>query len=271
MKRAQRTLAILALVTTVGCTMQIQPATPPEESNPPLLINSTDATAPLLDLATEAYLDMQPDIVFERTIANHETNLGYLQAGTTHFVITNHLTIDDDMPLWAAPLAQDGLAIITNGDNFVSQLSIEQLRRIYRGYITNWQEVGGADLNITLLSREAGSGTRAEFERLVMGQQRTSPNAEVVTSPEATVSRMLATPGAIAYIPFSQTTAGIRIVAIDGVTPSLETIGASRYPLRYTIYVIGLSEPEGLYRSFIGWMQGAEGQQVIRSRYVPLP
>lgn len=267
----KRTLVIVAILTTVGCTIPIQPATPPDEDLAALQINNTHSTTLLLDILKDTYLDIQPDIVFDGVKNNHETNLALLQNGDTAFVVTNHLSHSDSVIFWAAPLAQDGLAIITHADNPVSNLSIEQVRRIYRGYITNWQDMGGADLNITLLSRESGSGARAEFERLVMGQQRTSPNAQVTASPTATLQRLIETPGAIAYLPLSQTTAGIRIISIDDIRPSLDTIGNSSYPLRYTIYIIGLSEPEGSYRNFIGWMQGAEGQNVIRSHYAPLP
>ncbi|MDQ7026498.1 MAG: substrate-binding domain-containing protein [Anaerolineae bacterium] len=267
----KRTLAILAIMTTVGCTIPIQPATPPDEELASVQINNTQSTTLLLDTLKNTYQDIQPEIVFNGIENNHETNLALLQNGDTTFVVTNHLSYSDSVTFWAAPLAQDGLAIITHADNPVSNLRIEQLRRIYRGYITNWQDVGGADLDITLLSRESGSGTRAEFERLVMGQQRTSPNAQVVASPAATLQRLIETPGAIAYLPLSQTTTGIRILAIDDVRPSFTTIGNNSYSLRYTIYIIGLSEPEGIYRNFIGWMQGAEGQNVIRSHYAPLP
>jgi phosphate transport system substrate-binding protein len=271
MKRVKRTLATLVFVTTAGCTMRLTPATPPEDNITILRISNTYDTTPLVETFTDTYLDIQPKVVFERAEANYETTLNQLQTSRADYIITNHLGTAVDGNLWAAPVAQDGLVIITHADNPVSDLTIEEVRRIYRGYVTNWQEVGGADMAITLLSREAGSGTRLEFERLVMGQQRTSPNAQVLANPAAIVQRTAETPGAIAYLPLSLVAENVRVLAIEGITPSLDTIGNNSYPLRYTIYIIGLAEPEDAYRNFIGWMQGAEGQNLIRSRYVPLP
>ena len=271
MKRVKHTLATLVFVTTAGCTLQLEPATPPEDNITVLHISNTYATTPLVETFTEAYLDIQPQVVFERTQANYETTLSQLQSSQTDYIITNHLSNSADGNLWAAPVAQDGLVIITHAENPVSDLTIEEVRRIYRGYVTNWQEVGGADMAITLHSREAGSGTRLEFERLVMGQQRTSPNAQVFPNPAAMIQRITDTPGAIAYLPFSLIPENVRVLAIEGITPSLSTIGDNSYPLRYTIYIIGLAEPDGAYRNFIGWIQGTEGQNLIRSRYVPLP
>ena len=133
--------------------------------------------------------------------------------------MSSHLTSDQGQSLWAAPIAQDGLAIIVNADNPVANLTTEQIRRIYRGFTTTWQDVGGPDAPIVLFSREEGSGTRAEFERLVMGQQRVSPNARVLPSSTAMMASVAAESMAVGYVPFSQVNAEVRVLAVDGISP----------------------------------------------------
>jgi phosphate transport system substrate-binding protein len=63
----------------------------------------------------------------------------------------------------------------------------------------------------------------------------------------------------------------IHVLSIEGVMPSQETVANNSYPLRSTLYIIGRAEPEGAYRTFVGWIQGIEGQMVIQSQYAPLP
>lgn len=270
MNRAKRTLALLALTTLVGCSNRLQPATPPQGETT-LQIYSTYATTPLVTTLTSLYMETHPEITFEYAVANHQTMLNRLMAGDMPYFVSNHLSAESALSLWAAPLAQDGLVIITGLDNLVTNLNMEELRRIYRGYITNWEEVGGADLDIVLYSRESGSGTRAEFERLVMGQQRTSPNAQIVPSIAAMLASINTEPGAVGYVPLSQLTDSVKVLSIDNIQPSLTTISSNSYPLRSTLYIIGLSEADGAYRAFVAWAQGMEGQMAIRSQYAPLP
>lgn len=270
MMQARRTLAIVVLTTLVSCTGQFTPASPPAESVV-LRINSTAATAPLVMTISRIYSESHPDVSFETVSGNHDQMVNRLLVGDMAYFVSNHLAAENNRSFWAAPLAQDGLAIIVNPDNPVTNLTTEQIRRIYRGFITNWQDVGGSDLPITLISREEGSGTRSEFERLVMGQQRVSPNAEKLPSTIAVMARITAQSGAIGYVPLSQGNETIRILAVEGILPSLTTVGNNSYPLRSTLYIIGLTEPEGAYRTLVGWVQGVEGQAAISTNYARLP
>ena len=101
------------------------------------------------------------------------------------YAITSHLP--SDSPLWAAPIAQDGIAIITHPDITITDLTIQQIREIYRGYINNWQNISGQDLPIQIISRDTDHDDRREFERFIMGSWQTTPAAIITPTAEATL------------------------------------------------------------------------------------
>jgi phosphate transport system substrate-binding protein len=124
----------------------------------------------------------------------------------------------------AWPLGQDGIAVIVHPDAQIDQLTTEQLRSIYLGHVSNWRDVGGDDLDITVFSREDGSGTRAEFERLVMGARQTTQSAQVAPSSAAMVEGVSEARGAIGYVSMSYVDDRVRALTIDDAEPTLDNI-----------------------------------------------
>lgn len=271
MKRATRTLAIVALTTLVSCSAQLPPASPPAVSEISLDIYTTYATSPLIETISTAYAEARPNIHIETQTGNQRIIIENLRAGEAEYIISQHVDSMSYSDLWIAPIAQDGLVLLTHETNPITQLSSSQLRNIYQGFIRNWQEVGGQNAEIMLISREEGSATRAEFERLVMGKRRTSPNALVFSSAHIVTEAILGDPHAIGYMMLSEHSEQLQTVAIDRITPSLEHIANSTYPLRSTIYIIGQEEPIGAYRSLVGWIQSSLGQKTLATQYAPMP
>jgi phosphate transport system substrate-binding protein len=193
------------------------------------------------------------------------------------FFLTNHLPPEESTPVVAFPIGQDGIAVIVHPENDVESLTTAQLRDIYQGWTGNWSEVGGVDRPITVFSREDGSGTRAEFESLVMGDRRTTRTAQLVPSSAAAMTAVAREPGGIGYVSMSYLDERVRALPINDVQPTAENVLNSTYPLRSFLYIVGLREPDGSepddahYRAFIGWVQSAEGQAVVARRYAPLP
>lgn len=270
MGSAKRTLAIVALTTTlVGCSSPVLPATTPTTSAEDLRLYATTATRPLVEDLTMAYSEVHPLVKIDARSGNYETMVDQVLGREAPYFLTNHLPAES--PLWAAPIGQDGIALIVHPGIEVSGLSISQVRAIYRGRITRWDEVGGADVEIVVFSREDGSGTRAEFDRMVMGATRTTANARVASSSAHMVERVARSPGSIGYVSISYLDDSVRALAVNGIRPTQEHVVENQYPLRSTIFVAGVVEPEGDYRAFIGWVQSPAGQAVVAQRYAPLP
>jgi phosphate transport system substrate-binding protein len=271
MLRAKRALVVLAF-TLVSCSGNGVPAALPTETTPTTLrLLSTTPTLPLVQNVTSAYSRINPAIRFDIRSGNYATMLDEVTQGEAPYFVTNHFPLDSQTEnLWAAPLGQDGIAVIVHPDNPVERLTTGQLRDIFQGWTTNWGAVGGADEPITVISREDGSGTRAEFESLIMGERETTSSAQVAPSSAAVVVSVARTPGSIGYVSMSYVSDSVRALTIDGVLPTHATIANSTYPLRSIVYIVGAAEPQGDLRAFIAWMQSVDGQTVISRTHAAL-
>lgn len=257
--------------TLVSCSTPVLPASTPTSDAITLRVYATTATFPLLKDLTARYTEVHPNVSFETASGNFQTMFGELMNGEQAYLLTNHLPPDSQgAPTLAWPIGQDGIAVIVNPDNSVSSLTTEQVRRIYLGHITNWQDVGGLDVDMIVLSREDGSGTRAEFERLLMGERLTTQSAQVAPSSAAMMTSAAEISGAIGYVSMSYLDDSVYTLSIDGVLPTPDTVYDNLYPLRSTLFVIGEAEPQGDYYDFIAWIQSPEGQSVVGERYAPL-
>ncbi len=213
---------------------------------------------------TSAYAGVSLDI--ETSSYNALANQAAQSDGD--YFLTNHLP--PDSPLWAAPIGQDGVAIILHPDNPTQALTSAQVRGIYQGFIGNWGGLGEAEGPIQVVSREDGSATRYEFERLLMGNRSILPNALVAPTVAAMVQTVRSDPNSIGYLAVGQLTAEVQAVAVDGIYPTQDNILNSTYPLRSTLYIVGAGEPPPDERAFIGWVQGTSGQRVVAQRHIPL-
>lgn len=125
-------------------------------------------------------------------------------------------------------LAYDGIAVVVNPQNDVNDLSVEDIAKIYKGEITNWKDVGGKDVEIVLIGREAGSGTRDGFESITKTEDACKYRQEL-TSTGDVIATVGGNPNAIGYASLASISDGIKAVSVNGVTPSEETVKDGNY------------------------------------------
>lgn len=185
--------------------------------------------------------------------------------------------------LSATPIGLSLFHLVVNDDVPVRDLRLGTIRRIYRGEILNWKEVGGPDLTIKLISRDAGSGTREVFGRRVLGSgeppfssrdctTRSAPDAPYIRceldGTEEVLSTVASVSGAIGYgeLRGGRDTKGLHQLAIDGTTPSIETIGSSPYPFRETEYAYTYGRPPAgsPAAGFLDYLRHGGGQGIMR-------
>ena len=160
--------------------------------------------------------------------------------------------------LWSQPFARDGIAIIAHPDTPLNEVGLALLREIYRGRVQEWEGVP-----LTPVSREEGSGTRAAFESLVLGNLTTTPTAVVESSSDAVVEYVARTPASLGYVSTLWLTDGVRVLPVEGVLPTRETIADGSYPLWQPLVMATVGEPTGEAREFAQWVLGPEGQAVV--------
>lgn len=163
-----------------------------------------------------------------------------------------------------ATVAKDGIALVVNPANSLANLSTEQVRDVFNGKIRNWKDVGGADHAITVVSREAGSGTRSSFEQIVKGITLTRD--AIIQDSNGTIRETVANDAnAIGYLSHGLLNERIKAIEVDNQPCTLDGITKGDYPLVRPIYLLTRSEPQGEIRAFIDYILSPEGQQVIQA------
>jgi phosphate transport system substrate-binding protein len=177
-------------------------------------------------------------------------------------------------------IAKDGVAVIVNPESKVENLTLEQVKKIFTGEITNWSEVGGGNAAIVVVSREEGSGTRGAFteitkvlEKNEAGEEvdNTTKDALVQGSTGAVLQTVATTPNTIGYVSLGSLDDTVRAVAVEGVSPNKETVLSGEYKIsRPFLYITGgeLTEAAQL---FIDFVLSDEGQAIVEeSGFIPV-
>jgi phosphate transport system substrate-binding protein len=175
-------------------------------------------------------------------------------------------------------LALDGITVIVNSANAVAALDLDQLRSIFTGRSRNWREVGGADGEIHVFARAAGSGTAALFGERVLEGDPYGDSVQHLATNEAIVSEVAARPGALGYSSLGALKiAGDRVKAVAlrtdpqsaPVSPTPEAVRSRAYPLTRTLYLSAVAQPSGTVRAFLDFCSSAGGQALLqRAGYV---
>lgn len=198
------------------------------------------------------YRENHDGAYFSLDVYAHDAGLRALQAGEIELLIG---AIEPDDALFAAPLTQDGIAVVRNAGLGVRNLSLEELRRIFAGAEQNWQAFGGEDLPINPVIPLPGNDLRIIFQERVMGTFQFSTLARLQASPQQAMSLVEEEPGAVGFVPFSWLAGETAVFRIDGQTPSLRSIKNGGYPLSYWVAAVAVDEPAGALRDWVAWVQ----------------
>ena len=164
-----------------------------------------------------------------------------------------------------------GMGPIVNPEVTVDDIAIADLAKIFTGEITNWSQVGGADQEIVVINRQAGSGTRAVFEAAVLGDQESATFQEQDSS--GTVAKMVSeTPGAISYLAFSYFDDQTKALSVDGVAPETANVEDNSWTIWAYEHMYTALEPDAATQAFIDYMMSDEvqGSLVEENGYIPV-
>ena len=181
---------------------------------------------------TEGFAEVQPGV----TVSYDPTGSGAGITGATDKTLdiglsSRALKDDEKNDVDGTTIALDGIAIIVNKDSAVEDLTVDQLKQMFTGEITNWSEVGAADGEIVLIAREAGSGTRDGFESIV-DVKDTCKYAQELTATGAVISAVEANPLAIGYASLSAVGDAVKMVTVGGVECSEDTVKDGSYEVQ---------------------------------------
>ncbi len=166
-------------------------------------------------------------------------------AGTCDIGLSSRDLKDEEkeQELTATVLAYDGIAIIVNPENPISDLDVETITKIYTGEITNWNEIGGNDDEIVLIGREAGSGTREGFETITNTEDNCRYRQELTSSGDV-ITTVAGNPAAIGYTSVASVKDSVKILTVGGVAPTDETIKDGSYVVQRPFVLITKADAE---------------------------
>ncbi len=239
-------------------------------------IAGSTTVQPLAEVLGEAFMAENPDVTIE--IQGGGSSVGVTSAGEGTVDIGNasrnvkESEFEEFPELIVHTIAYDGIAIVTNPDLELPSLSIEQVKAIFAGEITNYSEVGGLEAEIVVVSREEGSGTRAAFEELVMesGDEEAviTENAILQQSNGQVRTTVSTTPNSIGYLSFGFLDESVLTVAIDDVEPSVANVKNGTYPIFRPLNMLTNGEPNNLAKAFLDFILSAEGQAIVAEDYI---
>lgn len=170
----------------------------------------------------------------------------------------------------ATVVAKDGISVVVNPANTMSDITIDQLGKVYRGEITNWKDLGGADKPIVLLGRDTSSGTYEFFQTAVVGKDKKyAKTMRNLGSNQEIVAEVEGNPNAIGYVGLGYAQqAGDKVtrLKVNGVEDTVANVKSKSYPLSRDLYMYSNGQPRDLGKAYIDWILGTDGQKVVQDQ-----
>ena len=169
-------------------------------------------------------------------------------------------------------VAYDGIAVIVNTANSIKGLTKKQVEQIFTGEITDWSAVGGSGGKISVYTRNTSSGTYAEFKELAMKKRDYAPDSQKLAGNEQIAQEVGKNPNGVGYVGLAYTKAtGVKVVPIDGASPSKESVLGKSYPYARPTFFYTNGEPSGVVKEFVDFIVGADGQKIVEQvGFVPI-
>ena len=189
----------------------------------------------VMQVLIEAFKEQQPNVTVNYTGSGSGAGVTSAIAGTADLGLASRAlkSEEEEKGAQANIVALDGVAVVVNPDNAVDDLTVDQIAQIFKGEITNWKDLGGADEEIAVYGREAGSGTRGAFEELV-GVEDACKYLNEYSSTGDVIGNVASNPSAIGYASLSavQDQKDITVLTVGGVAPSEATVLDGSYAIQ---------------------------------------
>ncbi len=229
----------------------------------------------LANAAAEAFMAKNPNVTVTAEFTGSGAGIEAVTAGTVNIGNSSRSLTDDEKSkgLTENIIAIDGIAVVVDTANKVEDLTKDQLVKIYKGEVTNWKDLGGADQPIVVIGRESGSGTRGAFEELLEIKDACKYSNEI-SSTGGVMAKVASTPGSIGYVSLDVLDDTVKALKLDGSDPTEENIKAGKYALSRPFVMAtkgDISAQSSLVQEFFSYLKSDEGKELIKSVGLIIP
>ncbi len=244
-----------------------------------LVINGSTTVLPIAQSAAEKFMESNPGVSITVSGGGSGNGIKAIIDGTTDIANSSRFIKDKEVKsavengTYPVPfaIAMDALIPVVHPSNPVKDLSIEQLRKVYTGEISNWKDLGGDDAKIAVVGRDTSSGTYEVWDEKVMNKERVTPKALVVASNGAMVQTVANNKLALGYIGVGYVNETIKVLSVEGVAGSVKTVLDGEFPISRYLYMFTKGWPQGDTLKFINFVLSDAGQEIVgKTGYVPL-
>lgn len=246
-----------------------------------LVIKGSDTLgAKLVPQLAEEFRATRPDATFDIAAEGSTTGLAAIIDGTANIGMSSRRAKPAEIAaasakgvnMKAVEVADDALAVIVNAANPIKTLTKKQVEQIFAGEISDWSALGGSGGKISIYTRNTSSGTYSDWKELAMKKRDYAPSSQKMAGHEQIAAEVGKNPNGIGYVGLAyMKAAGIKVVDIDGQSPSAEAVVAKTWPYSRPTFYYTNGEPTGLAKEFIDFTTGPVGQKIVeRVGFVPL-
>ncbi len=261
----------LALVACGSGNTSTTPSTTPSTTAPAALSGTvaTDGSTSMQQVIGslgEMFMEMNSKVTFTYNPTGSSAGIKAVQEGRCDIGLASRNLKDSEKEsgLIETILAYDGIAIIVNPENPISDLDVETIAKIYTGEISNWSEIGGDDAEIVLIGREAGSGTRDGFESIT-GTTDACQYRQELTSTGDVITAVAQNPAAIGYASVASVKSTVKALTVGGVAPSNETILDGTYVIQRPFILVTKDGAalSAAAQAFLDYILSADAHEII--------
>ena len=246
-----------------------------------ITIKGSDTMVHLVSTWAEVFMEKNPGIVVSVTGGGSGTGIAALLNGTTDICAASRKIKDKETKLASQKgiaakeivVARDGIAVVVNPANPVSELTVEQIGKIFTGATHQWDQVGGQAEGIEILSRESSSGTYVFFQKKVLNKKDYSQKAKLMPATSAIVQSVTSNKNAIGYVGLGYAKAAkdkIKVLAVKAedssaaVIPSEQTVKSGEYEIARPLHLYTKGQPTGVVKKFIDFCLSSQGQKIVK-------
>jgi phosphate transport system substrate-binding protein len=251
------------LITILICLVSLFSLLNCGKSKFPITVAGSTAFQPFAEKLADMYMQERSDINI--TVQGGGSAVGVQSAlsGAAQIGMADLVELPvEAKDLTATIVARDGIAIVVNIKNTVNNLTLQQIRDIYNGKIKNWKEIGGSDHSVTVISREAGSGTRSSFESIIKNISLTK-DALIQDSNGTVRETVINDVNAVGYLSHGLINDKIKPVSVNGVACTTEEILKNNYIIVRPIFLLTKEAPKEKIKDFIDYILSGKGQEIL--------